>query len=391
MIVKLEIRSFKSIEKAVFEPGRVNVLIGANGSGKSNILEAVGVLSAAAGGRVDDEALGRRGVRLGEPALYKSAFSGTRRSPHIGFGAWSQNASYEVSLRNPIKDPLPAWRYHSENLKRGGLNVAGRSPNSKEAPNPDAGWAALKSVELSPRDDTLHLLDALRSYAVFTPRTNALRGIDKESYQREPVGISGGRLENAVTEMAAKRSSDPVIANIYKDALGLIEWARSFDTSEASAISLSRSVGSAKSVIRFKDRHMSIPLSGYDASEGALFVLFHAALAASPNRPVLFAVDNADHALNPRLARALLASICRWHLEDNRESQIFLTTHNPLALDGLPIQNDEVRLFVTDRTDTGRTTINRVTLDDRLSAMAEKGWTLSRLWVMGHLGGVANV
>jgi len=30
-------------------------------------------------------------------------------------------------------------------------------------------------------------------------------------------------------------------------------------------------------------------------------------------------------------------------------------------------------------------------LDNKLKKMAEKGWTLSRLWVMGHLGGVANV
>ena len=39
------------------ELGRVNCLIGANGVGKSNILEAIGVLGAAANGVVDDEAL----------------------------------------------------------------------------------------------------------------------------------------------------------------------------------------------------------------------------------------------------------------------------------------------------------------------------------------------
>ncbi len=33
-------------------------------AGKSNLLEALGVLSAAVSGRVDDEALLRRGVRL---------------------------------------------------------------------------------------------------------------------------------------------------------------------------------------------------------------------------------------------------------------------------------------------------------------------------------------
>jgi hypothetical protein len=41
-------------------------------------------------------------------------------------------------------------------------------------------------------------------------------------------------------------------------------------------------------------------------------------------------------------------------------------------------------------TEKGRTVINRIELD-RFKKMAEQGWTLSRLWAMGHLGGVANV
>jgi hypothetical protein len=60
-------------------------------------------------------------------------------------------------------------------------------------------------------------------------------------------------------------------------------------------------------------------------------------------------------------------------------------------LDGLPLQEDQVRLFAVSRTEKGRTVVNRIVLDDKLKKMAEDGWSLSRLWVMGHLGGVANV
>ena len=56
-------------EDVEFEPGLVNVFIGANGNGKSNLLEALGVLSAAIQGRVDYAALLRRGVRPGLPAM----------------------------------------------------------------------------------------------------------------------------------------------------------------------------------------------------------------------------------------------------------------------------------------------------------------------------------
>jgi predicted ATPase len=77
MIKHFAIKSFKSILDASLDLGRVNVFIGANGSGKSKLLEAIGVLGAAANGVVDDESLLRRGVRPGLPALYKSSFTGT--------------------------------------------------------------------------------------------------------------------------------------------------------------------------------------------------------------------------------------------------------------------------------------------------------------------------
>src|SRR5271165_4167359 len=118
MITKVRVGSFKSLESLEVELGLVNVFVGANGSGKSNLLEAIGVLGAAAFGRVDDESLLRRGVRPGVPQLYKSAFPTKRagRRPHIFFSAENSAVSYGVSLWNPIDDPKPAWRFKTESL-----------------------------------------------------------------------------------------------------------------------------------------------------------------------------------------------------------------------------------------------------------------------------------
>jgi len=65
VINTVTIKDFKSITDVTVDLGQINVFIGANGSGKSNILEAMGVLSAAASGVVDDESLLRRGGRPG--------------------------------------------------------------------------------------------------------------------------------------------------------------------------------------------------------------------------------------------------------------------------------------------------------------------------------------
>ena len=137
-----------------------------------------------------------------------------------------------------------------------------------------------------------------------------------------------------------------------------------------------------------KDRNV---LSGYDASEGALYALFLAIISGHDKSPRLCAVDNADHGLNPRLARSLVEHVCGWYLDASSPRQILLTTHNPLVLDGLPLQDDRVRLFTVSRTTSGRTSVRRVEIDDSLVKKAEQGWSLSRLWVMGHLGGVPDV
>ena len=132
-------------------------------------------------------------------------------------------------------------------------------------------------------------------------------------------------------------------------------------------------------------------LSGYDASEGALFILFLAVLAAHPKSPSFFAVDNADHGLNPGLATVLMKHFSEWVLSSKDQRQILMTSHNPAVLDGLPLQDDRVRLFTVDRDNKGKTVIKRVVVNQKLLDMKAKGWTLSRLWMNKLIGGMPDV
>ena len=173
MIDSFTVRTFKSLEDVTVDLGRVNVFIGANGGGKSNLLEAIGVLSAAASGRVDDQSLLSRGVRPGVPQLYKSVFAarpGKKIPPHLFFGAHSAHARYEVSLHNPLKEPTPAWRFKTESWEDGSRRFVGRSPATASKSNPERGLAALKAVD--------------------------------------PVGLSGGKLPSAILELLKLRRRD---------------------------------------------------------------------------------------------------------------------------------------------------------------------------------------
>ena len=145
MITRISISAFKSLENLELELGLLNVFVGANGSGKSNLLEAIGVLSAAADGKVTDQTLMQRGVRPGVPKLYKSAFPsrGSRQLPHIFLSAASVESHYDVSLHNPMNDPSPAWRFKTELFERKGIKLVSRGPALKAKPNTENGLAVL--------------------------------------------------------------------------------------------------------------------------------------------------------------------------------------------------------------------------------------------------------
>ncbi len=297
MITKFTVKSFKSLESVTIDLGQVNVFIGANGSGKSNLLEAMGVLGAAASGRVDDESLLRRGVRPGLPQLYKSAFLKERASAHISFSAQNARAKYFVSLLNPIKDPNPAWRYKTETLSRDQKKLVGRSHALKKKLNPEQGLAALRSVTWKPDNPGVLLLSQLRNFSIYCANTPTLRGLTPEQQVREPVGLSGGRLPEAIREIRAARKGNEWFEESFQEVLSLIDWAKNLMSAASASVPLSPSAAASQRVVQFFDRYMARGrnrLTGYDASEGALYILFAAVLALHPKSPECFAIDNLE-------------------------------------------------------------------------------------------------
>jgi hypothetical protein len=395
VIRKFKVESFKSLVKLELELGRVNVFVGANGSGKSNLLEAVGILGAAAFGRVDDETLLRRGVRPGVPRLYKSAFPSTAKVPRLFFSATSgEGALYEVGLWNPIEDPSPAWRYMTERLERlQGREVVTRGTKYDKR-NQEQGIAALETVNLPSGDPALAIMDELRAYSIYCPNTPSLRGLTQDQQTREPIGLSGGRLPEAVEELLVASKKNAALAETLAEVRDLLDWASDFSAEPSLGVPLSPSAARSRLVIAFTDRYMAKgrnKLTGYDASEGALYILCCAVLALHPKSPRCLALDNVDQTLNPKLAEKLMKSLCSWNARANIERQWLLTAHNPAVLDGLPLGNGDVRLFAIDRDSEGHTVVRRIDLEAALSARPSPEWTLSRMWMNGLLGAVPNV
>lgn len=387
---EIHIRGFKSVLDQSFSLGRVNCFIGANGVGKSNVLEALGVLGAAATGRVDDEAITRRGVRAGLPRLFKTSFAGTQIPPHITLeGRGEPLAQFRVSLLNPLDRPKPAWSFKTESLSSGENQVVSRGVRTgKDNLDETRGLSALKVVDLLPEDPASLLLKALQDYVIYTPNTPALRATVPDPQTRMPVGLVGGGLAEGFE--ALKRTADE--ANL-DEVLGLIDWVSDVGVTDVVGDLLSPSVPRTKDVLKFTDRFMSPSrntLTAADASEGALFVLFAAVLCLSASSPPVFAIDNLDSALNPRLVTRLVSHLAPWLAATDPDRQLLFTAHNPAVLDGLDLDDDEVRLFAVERNSEGHTMVRRITVTPELRSL-HHDYPLSRLWAMGNLGAVPNV
>jgi energy-coupling factor transporter ATP-binding protein EcfA2 len=392
VIRSISIEGFKSIASQTIELGRVNCFIGANGVGKSNVLEAIGLLGAAANGRVDDEALMRRGVRPGLPRLYKTAFADRDIRPHITLEAVDfGGALYRISLLNPLND-ADAWRFKTEKLYDGSTDIVSVGVRTdKSNLDKTASLAALKVVELATDNPGAELLRLLQSYAIYCPNTPTLRGTVQDPQSRRPVGLAGGQLAEGFDQLQnwLKVSEDE---DHLDSVLELIDWVGDVSTTEAASMLLSPSVARGQRVLQFTDRFMRAgdnTLSAYDASEGALYVIFAAMLCLSPQSPKLLAVDNLDQALNPRLLTSLTKRLIGWLRANDAERQLLFTAHNPAVLDGLDL-DDEVRLFAVERNSGGHTSIRRVVLTEGQREL-NKQYPLSRLWMMGVLGAIPNV
>lgn len=389
-IKEIAIKNFKSLYDVSFEPGKINVFIGANGSGKSSVLEAIGILSAAMTDRVNNNSLQRKGVRLSTPLFYKSQFSAIKRSmPTVDFSMkWNWNKSiYDYSVHLTTPSDNDTWKYHSESVFKDGELVFGRSNRSSVQMNNKIGYYSL-AEKLSGKEYA-SMGEYISGYGIYQPDTLTLRGTVTDPTQVTPIGLNGGRLADAMEELFSVNEDESMFGSMdIDDVLELIEWASDFRIAKPKKSNLNPGVPSTRQIIEFQDRFLKEKalFTGYDASEGALYVLFMLALAMHPAAPKMFAIDSFDHALNPRLAKRITEIFSQLIIDSGKT--VFMTTHNPLVLDGLKLSDGRIRLFAVNRNRDGYTQLDRIQISDEL---LQTGQSLSRLWINGLLGGVPEL
>jgi len=422
MIRQLHINNYKSLSDLTLEVGRFNVLIGENGCGKSNVLEAIALAAAATANKLDNEFLASRGIRVTEPQLMRAAFSDENLTDPIQIIIGLDNLDKVKYTLTNDNQPYAKWTRLVDRNYRNLFEVAMELANKEIEENKSflpqkidqdviektfrlvaETYAAtsdptrMKTIFLAAKDiflvasnylkpheiaenyldfykDIFSNEEKLKAFLIYSPENSALRNFSKEG-QIEPLGINGEGLLKLLIVIQSK--SPEQFAEIHT-CLQLFDW---YD-----GIEIPKDLSHYEDKVTITDRFLSSAFDQRSANEGFLFVLFYIALMVSDDTPKIFAIDNIDVALNPKLCTKLIKELVR--LAKKYDKQVFVTTHNPAILDGIDLGDDEQRLLVLSRNKQGHTRFKRITLQDKPRSSTHEELKLSEAFLRGYLGGL---
>ena len=184
MIRNVRVENYKSIVDLSVDLGRVTVLIGANGSGKSNILEAIALASATAQNKLDNEFLISRGVRVCETRFMRSAFGEPSATPEIKLSVQGdEGVSYRCSMATDENSSFPKWSAKTN------LGIGEFFKFLEESNWPGKGFFDQEKWD----EYELKKSGRLARFLIYAPENSALRTFQTEG-QILPLGIRGEGL-----------------------------------------------------------------------------------------------------------------------------------------------------------------------------------------------------
>ncbi|PKP21079.1 MAG: hypothetical protein CVU05_07615 [Bacteroidetes bacterium HGW-Bacteroidetes-21] len=388
LLKQVVINNYKSVENSDIELGRFNVFIGANGSGKSNLLEAIAMIGASKGNDLDLDGLMNRGVRIANPRLTLSSFLGKQTKKEIKITTVFEDNGESIPIQSSfessnINDLYAKWvdKEIEANSPEIILDYLNEITNEKISLSKDD---LLNEINKKLREKGIHeknkYTKILSDFSIFNLSTQTLRGLDARS-RKVPLGINGEGLDVLISNFNNYENAKLLKCKIFFNWLDEIIFDKQ-DELKRSGYKL----GKSTSTLYFHDKFMQKQnnlFSAENANEGILHVIFYLALFISNKTPDLFAIDNIETALNPNLCRSLIKELA--NLSKERGKQVLITTHNPAILDGLNLYDDSQRLFEVYRTDEGMTKVRRIQFK---KGTEQKRHKLSEMWMEGLLGAI---
>jgi len=352
------VEGFTSIRSAELALNDVNVLVGANGAGKSNLIRVLGVL-----GRIVDGELGLYvGLSGGASALLNVNPAGPQR---IRLQAESDAGGYSADLIPAAGDTLifsaeSTWTWRGDAMR----HVRQQRPLG-------AGHreSALLTPESSWKPEELALVETLRGCRVFHFHdTSRDAPVKQQGYTADNRTLHPD-AGNLAAVMLRLRDGDP---GRYRRIVRTIKQVAPFFRDFV----LEPELATDRVRLRWRQEGSDTVLPADALSDGTLRFICLAALLGQPELPGLIVLDEPELGLHP-FAIVQLAGMLR---AASQESQVLLATQsvtlmNQFELGDLVIVERRDGASVFERPDPGR-------LSEWLA-----DYSLGELWEKNLLGG----
>jgi predicted ATPase len=373
LLRKIKLENLLSFRSTEVELRPLNVLIGANASGKSNLIEAIGLLQAAP---VD---LSTGILRLGGVHVVCSL---AVASPVAAIACGGINNDEALQYRLEFSEEARGFVILNERLSgrtysaKNGSDViyfdrvAGQVRLGEEPGSVSVSQSVFELYK-SPADTTPitltgHKFESIRIYREFrTTGDSQARLGTSTSMRKESLHDGGGNLAAVLLDMNFRSLHEQVLAYL----------GRFCDRFKDVKINLDGPV--IKTYI--EESGLLEPLTAWRLSDGTLKFLCLLAVLLDPNPAPLICIEEPEVGLHPEAIQIVADAL----VEASERTQLIVTTHSEALIDALSERPEDV--LVTERDFDNSTQFRRLD-KQQLSLWLEK-YSLGRLWRMGEIGG----
>lgn len=372
---EVQIRNYKSISQATVGLGGLTILVGANGAGKSNFLDALAFVSDCLTDSVELAFKSRGGLA-----------SVRRRSgghpTHIGIRLIVDLApnevadySFEIAAEKGEQFSVARERCHVARfmgdshvfeVERGDFKTAIEGIRPSVAPDRLALFAASATPEFRPIYD---FLTGMRFYSIVPSELRKLQPPDAGDALRPDGGNAAAVLKRIKVESPERYRR---VSSLLAAAVSGIQSADH------------KSVGQWETVEFRQDVGQKFPwtFDALNVSDGTLRLLGLLVAVYQPGRATVLGIEEPEATVHPAVAEQILEVL----MDAARFRQVIVTTHSPDLLDFRDLQDDQLRVVTNPR----NTTVIADLADSSRRAIREHLFTTGELMRTGELDGDAD-
>lgn len=395
-ILDLEIQGYRSLKDVKWQPEDLNVVIGPNGTGKSNLLRLLEMISVSSQGRLSRFIQSQGGM---EPLVWDGSapkISLCLKSMPVEKVKDINSGGFIYTLELVRLGKGSSYRIEREKLEKHAETDIQKAGNrglfidrtgTKRQIYDDRHKERLPLEEEFSEDETL-LSAASGPFTGNKIITSFQKQLASWTvYHDLDVGQSSGIRQSAVSriEKSVEPDGQNLVAVLHTLYTGERGFKREIDNAMRAAFGndfeelIFPPAADQRIQLRIRWKSLMREQSAADLSDGTLRFLLLLTILGSPSPPPLIAIDEPETGLHP----SMLPIIAEYAYEASRRSQVIITTHSPQLLDAFGERKPAVTVTGWKNGETVLRTLGSRELDHWL-----REYSLGSLYTSGELEGM---